>query len=101
MHFQVTPACAPVEIFFGPAPQPRCYSENPLENDVIMATVARYLGLRGRRLLRTMALLLPRGQESVAEGAVPGCFVVGSVARRAANEAEECVKVRPRDTHAQ
>lgn len=70
-------------------------SDNPLENDVVMATVARYLGVAGRRLLRSVALLVPRGKESVAQGAVPGCFILGSVARRAANEAEECAMVSP------
>lgn len=60
---------------------------NPLENDALLAGIAHWLDREGRERFRHMGLLLPRGQQSLAEGSAPGSWFLASTARRAANEA--------------
>lgn len=44
--------------------------------------------------LREVGMLVPRGQESTAGGAVPSCYFLASACRAAANEAVRAIMVR-------
>lgn len=67
---------------------------NPLELPTVLAAILRHLPADERRRFRSLGTIMPRGEESVAEGAAPDVWFIASTARQAANEAVRVARVR-------
>lgn len=66
---------------------------NPLALPNVLAGIAYHLESESRHVFRALGMLVPRGKQSLAPGAMPGCCFVASLCREAANDAARIVKV--------